>query len=134
MIFTKSIKYPQTFDLISGSTDIDDTTTSINRCIALILTSAKCELLGDPDFGSRLYEMLFEQYSATLEAAIKAEIVEAITTFEKRVTITEDDVEIKESTSGLRNAYDITIHYTITRTNRNEETTVHLEEGEFYAK
>ncbi len=134
MIFTNSIRYPQTFDLVSGSTNLDNTTTSINRCIALILTSAKCELLGDPNYGSRLYEMLFEQYSGTLEAAIKAEIVEAITTFEKRVTITEDNVEIKESTSGLRNAYDITIHYTITRTNRDEETTVHLEEGDFYAE
>ena len=128
MIFTTSIKYPITFDYISGKTDLDDYVTSINRCIALTLTSAKMELLGDPDFGSRLYEMLFEQYSENLQMLIKQEIVECIKKFESRISITEDDIDIIKKEDGNKNSFLIHIKYTITRTKAMYETEVLLEE------
>ena len=55
MLFSNSIKFPNIFGLTDGSTKIEQEFTSINRCIALILTTAKGELLMNPDFGSTLY-------------------------------------------------------------------------------
>jgi phage baseplate assembly protein W len=128
VIFTTSIKYPITFDYVSGKTNLDDYVISINRCIALCLTSAKNELLGDPDFGSNLYEMLFEQYSDNLQVLIKQEIVDCITKFESRITVTDNNITIEKKNDGNKNSFDIHISYTVTRTNKQFDTTVTLEE------
>ena len=128
MLYTKSIKHPQMFDLTSGKTDLDDNVISINRCLGLLLTSAKGELLGDPDFGSRLYEMLFDQYSQTFEELVKQEIVETITKYETRIQITTNDITIKENKDGLRNSYKITIHYVVSNSMQENEFNVTVEE------
>lgn len=128
MLFKTSIKYPTTFNLTSGSTDLDDLTTSINRCIALILTTGKGELLGDPEFGSRLYELLFNQYSETLETEIKREIVDSISRFESRVSINENSVKIDRAENTDRNEFLITISYTIYGTNKSGITEVYMRE------
>jgi phage baseplate assembly protein W len=128
MLFKTSIKYPITFNLNSGVTDLDDLTTSINRCIALILTSGKGELLGDPEFGSRLYELLFNQYSDTLESEIKQEIVNSISQFESRVSITENNITIKHVDNADRNEFAITISYTIYGTNKTGITEIYMRE------
>lgn len=128
MLFTKSVKYPVTFNLVSGATDLDDRITSINRCLGLLLTTAKGELLGDPNFGCRLYEMLFDQYSHTLTEMVKQDIVENIRLFETRVIVNESDIDITEDTSGIRNRYRIKIKYVIKNSNQNQETEILLEE------
>ena len=64
MLFKQSLKHPDIFNLISGKVDFDKDFTSINRCIGLILTTGKGELLGDPELVCRLYELLFNQYNA----------------------------------------------------------------------
>lgn len=130
MLFKKSIKYPITFNITSGKTDLDNLTTSINKCIGLILTTAKYELLGDPDFGCRLYELLFNQYSNDLEKTIKSEIVQSLTRYEKRITVYETDIEIVHVDNADRNAFNITITYTINETNKDYETTVYLEDSD----
>lgn len=129
MIYTKSIRYPLTFDTVSGKTELDSTTISINRCIGLILLTGKGELLGDPDFGCRLYEMLFEQYSDVTEREIKTEIVESIRTYEKRITVSENNISITHIEDTDRNAYKITISYVVKNSPKQQETTVYLEEG-----
>ena len=131
MLFKTSIKYPITFNLVSGKTDLDDSIVSINRCIALILTSAKNELLGDPDYGSRLYEMLFDQYSDNLETRIKKEIVDCLTKFESRAYVTENDVTIEHVEDSDRNRYKITISYSIIGTNKKSDTSFYVEEDAF---
>jgi phage baseplate assembly protein W len=107
------------FDLKSGATDIEGFTTSINRCIGLLLTTGKGELLGDPDFGCRLYELLFEQYSAPLEADIKKEISDSIKKFESRVSINPSDITITPVEDPDKNKYMITIKYDIAGTTRS---------------
>ena len=130
MLFKTSIKYPITFNLTSGVTDLDDLTTSINRCIGLILTTGKGELLGDPDFGCRLYEMLFNQYSEILENQIKEEIIESINKFESRVSLKEDNITITQDNSDDRNRFKITITYSINGTDRIGTTDVSFNGGE----
>jgi phage baseplate assembly protein W len=128
MLFTNSIKYPITFNLTSGETDLDSRILSINRCIGLCLTSAKYELFGDPDFGSRLYEMLFSQYSEDFENAVKKEIVECLTAYESRVTFRESDITIEHVDNADRNKFKITLSYSIKGTNKMSETSVFIEE------
>jgi phage baseplate assembly protein W len=128
LLFTKSIKYPVTFNLVSGATELDDKITSINRCIGLLLTTAKGELLGDPDFGCRLYEILFDQYSNTLVDIAKQDIVDNISLFESRVIVTDKDIEILEHKDGIRNSYNIKITYTIKNSNQISNTEILLEE------
>ena len=131
MLFKKSIKHPIMFNLTSGVTDLDDKTTSINRCIGLILTTGKGELLGDPDFGCKLYELLFEQYSPALESQIKIEIVNSISKYEKRITVKNSDIDIQHIEDGERNKYHISITYDISGTSSQGNTTFTLEEGAF---
>lgn len=134
MLYTKSIKYPNPFSLQSGKTGVSDGIKSINECIGLILTTAKGELLGDPDFGCTLYEILFEQYSLNTEALIKKEIAESINTYEHRVTVSEQDVNIEESMDdiGHKNRYKITISYMINNTSKINTTSVIVEGRDFY--
>ena len=128
MLLTKSIKYPDTFNYSSGATDLDQDIVSINRCIGLILTTAKMELLGDPDFGCRLYEMLFNQYSGVLEQEIKQEICDSISTYEPRVSVGTDDITITHNENTDRNSYNIKIHYQIRNTSKENETIIFMEE------
>ena len=133
MLYTKSIKYPNTFDLISGKTQLDEKLVSINKCIALILTSAKGELLCDPDFGSTLYELLFEQYSDNLQKVIKSEIVSCVSKYESRVVFGEENITITQNTDGNRNSFTITINYTVRNSSAQSTVDVELEENA-YAK
>ena len=130
MLNRTSIKHPNTFNLISGKTDLDDKLTSINRCIALILTTAKGELLGDPQFGCTLYEILFDQYSDNLQKLIKSEIINAVSKYESRVSFSEGDITITPfDQNGHINSFTITINYTIKNTTVQSTTSVVLEEG-----
>ena len=132
MLYTSSIKYPNTFDTVSGKTNLDEKLTSINKCIALILTTAKGELLGDPNFGCTLYELLYEQYSENLQQIIKSEIVESLSSYESRITLTSDDITIEENNTFGRNSFTITINYTLKNSTVQSTTTVVLEEGMLY--
>jgi phage baseplate assembly protein W len=129
MLFKTSIKYPLTFSLTTGKTDLDTLTTSINRCIGLILTTGKGELLGDPDFGCRLYELLFEQYSDNLQQTVKREILDSLSKFESRVSLTENDITIEHVENSDRNRFKITLTYSIKGTQRRSETNFYMEEG-----
>jgi phage baseplate assembly protein W len=128
VLLTKSIKYPDTFNYVSGKTDLDDDITSINRCLGLLLTTAKMELLGDPEFGCRLYEMLFDQYSDNLETQIKQEICDSIEQFEKRITVMPKDIEITHNEDTDRNSYNIKITYQIKNTTYIRDTLIYIEE------
>ena len=130
MLFPKSISYPNTFSIDSGFTKLDSDYLSINVCLALLLTTAKNELLGDPDFGCRLYELLFDQVSDEFYDQVKDDIVDNIKKFEKRVTVTREDIEIKHAENTDRNAYTITITYRINNSQKANSTDIVLEERE----
>ena len=111
VINSASIKHPDTFNLIKGATELSQEIHSVNESIRLILTTAKGELFGDPVFGSRLYEYLFDPTVENLDYLIATEIVECLNTFESRISIKNSDVKIKHEdrsviidiSYGLRN-------------------------------
>lgn len=111
MLFTNSIAIHNTFDFNTGKTNISKTINSINDCIGLILCTGKGELLGDPSFGSRLYEMLYDLVTTDYLDDVKKEIIQSIYQFESRVVITENDIDIVKSQDTNNNRYTISIKY-----------------------
>lgn len=127
MLFTNSVKFPNIFSLSTGQTNTDSQFTSINRCIALILTTAHGELLGDPDFGCGLYEKLFNNYTNEEVDRIKDDIVEALTRYEKRIVITKDDITI-ESIMEDEHRYNIHLTYVLRNSDVTTDTMLTLSE------
>lgn len=132
MLFKQSLKHPDIFNLISGKVDFDKDFTSINRCIGLILTTGKGELLGDPEFGCRLYELLFNQYTDSLQEEVKTEIVESITRFEPRVKVDSSDITIEPVDDAERTQYHINIKYRLASADFIGETEVDVVERDIY--
>lgn len=129
MLFKSSLKFPNMFDLTIGDTNLDNTYTSINRCLALLLTSAKGELLGDPDYGCTLYERLFNNYTITQKDIIISEIIEAINKYEKRITVNNTDINI-ESDPNNDHRYMIHIKYSLKNSDIPSETYVTITKKE----
>jgi phage baseplate assembly protein W len=127
MLFTNSIKFPNIFNLNSGATSIESQYTSINRCIALILTTAHGELLGDPDFGCGLYEKLFNAYTSNETELIKNDIVNSLTKYEKRITITKEDITI-ESVNNDEHRYNIHLTYKLKNSDVTNDASLTLSE------
>lgn len=127
MLFTNSIKFPNIFSLTSGNTTLDGEYTSINRCIALILTTAKGELLGDPDYGCTLYERLFNNYTEELQDIIKDDIVDSINRYEKRVIVTSDDINITP-VENTEHSFNISISYKLRNSDISNEAVITMSE------
>lgn len=127
MIFTNSIKFPNIFNLSTGDTDIEEQYNSINKCLALLLTTAKGELLGDPNFGCSLYEQLFNPYVEKQKDIIIKEIVDSISKYEKRVLVNDTDINIEEDTED-RHTYIIHISYKLRNSNLSNTTYVNISE------
>lgn len=117
MVFTKSINHPKEFSMVSGRTELAEEVESINQSIKLLLTSARGELFGDPNFGSRLYEYLFDYSGEALYSLLRSEIVAVLSSQESRVTVFESGISFEERDLDLV----INIKYTIRYTNHSSE-------------
>ena len=102
MIYTSSIKHPKLFSITKGNTDLDKLYVSINRSIALILLTAKGELFGNPDFGSNIRMYLFNNITDLMINKLKEEIVDSITQWESRITLTTSDINIIADDTKLK--------------------------------
>lgn len=125
MLFSNSIKFPNIFNLYNGITDTETEYTSINRCLALILTTAKGELLGDPEYGCILYEQLFNGYTEDVKDAIIDGIVESIKQYEKRIIVYKNDVSIDRDENN-EHLYHIHISYKVKNTPFEQDTVVDI--------
>jgi len=94
-----------------------DTIKSINQNISLILTTPKGSDPHRPLFGSDLWQFLDQPLTVLTKGRIKAEIIDAISTWEPRVEI--EEVDLRKETAGLK----ITIKYKI-----KEDETIQIEE------
>ncbi len=130
MLFTNSIKFPNIFNLSIGNTDIESSYTSINRCLALILTTGKGELLGDPEFGCTLYEKLFNPFVPWQKDVIIKEIIDSINKYEKRVSVNDTDISIEQSDDGDDHSYSIHIKYALRNSDLSNTTNVVISEGD----
>ena len=101
VINSNSIKHPETFNLIKGATELSKEITSVNESIRLILTTAKGELFGDPEFGSNLHEYLYDQMVDQLDYLVTTEIVNSLNRWESRIFVKDSDIKITHSNRDL---------------------------------
>lgn len=109
-LFTKNIKHPDEFSLISGETQVIDELPAIEQSIGLILRSAKGELFGDPKFGCNLYEYLYKYDGPALYKLIKSDVAESLNKWDSRIFVSENDVECTSEPNEKRITIKITYH------------------------
>jgi len=71
-----------------------------------LLLTAKSERVMQPDFGSRLRELLFEQYTEDLTERIREEIAEAMSTWLPYIVISKVDI-IQDETNPNQTKIDL---------------------------
>jgi phage baseplate assembly protein W len=100
---TISITFPFKDDTVSGklfkmnTTSLDD----IRSSLYFFVTTRKGERWYDPDFGTRLYEFLFEKNDAIVASEIKASLKKDIEKYFKNLLIEDIQIDQSENTNTL---------------------------------
>jgi phage baseplate assembly protein W len=86
------LKFPFSFQSVSGGAEISTSTSQehehIRESIVQILGTRPGERFMNPEFGSRLKDLVFEQNDEVLKGLIRHHVIDAIKRWEKRVVIT----------------------------------------------
>ena len=113
----KSIGYPNIFNTVSSANIIEDKEATLSN-LKLLLTSEKGTLFGDPYFGVRLKQYLFEQNNKVLKDIIIDEIYAQIRTFMPQIYVERKDIDIVQLDNDNKTAKRPTLVANINLTNR----------------
>lgn len=118
MIFYNDFKFPEMFNVNTGEVDMITDIKGINQSLSLLFQSEQGELFGDPDFGSYLHSLLLQQDSIQLKDELIEAILEAVATYEPRIIVTKDMIDINLVTSSPKVVakYNITLNYNLRNT------------------
>ena len=100
------LKLPFTRDRAGLFGTIENTLEQAGYNIKNLLLTAKGERVMQPDFGSRLRELLFEQYTEDLTERIREEIGEAMSTWLPYINIAKVDI-IQDETNSNQTKIDL---------------------------
>lgn len=109
----RGIAFPMRVDQ-SGSIATSAGVEDIDSSIRMILTTAPGERLMRPEFGCRIWELLFEPINANTLGLMGEAVREALGRWEPRATVT--DVDLDASSGDLGQVL-IRIDYTVRTTN-----------------
>ena len=107
-----TFSFPQMISRTSGKTVLSSSNKSINECLGILLRTRPGEMLGDPDYGCMLIERIFMYQGLVIEALIKEDIINAVSNYEPRITLTSNDITIVQDIKTVS----IYIQYTIKET------------------
>ena len=115
----KGLKFPFQFHKRSGGARISTASSQdhahIHESILQILGTQPGERFMNPDFGSRLKELVFEENDAVLKGLVRHHVIDAIRRWEKRVTVTR--VSFDDSPAKIdRNVLPVQIAYRVIET------------------
>jgi len=101
---TISIKFPFKDDTVDGKLFKMNTTTvdDIRSSLYFFISTKKGERWYDPDFGTRLYEFLFEKNDAIVASDIKLSLKTDIEKYFKDVKIQDINIDQSEETNKLQ--------------------------------
>lgn len=118
------------FNSQNGKLMLLDGEKSINDCLAMLISTCRGELLGDPNFGTDIKKYLMNYKGEPLYQLVREDIVNAVRNYEKRVALNLSNVKLSQ-VENYPNMIYITIFYKdlTTGTNKNFSTTV---SGEVY--
>lgn len=83
---------------------------SINDCLAMLVSTCRGELLGDPNFGTDIKKYLMNYKGDPLFQLVKDDLVKAIRSYEKRVIVNVSDIKLSQ-VKEYPNLIYITIFY-----------------------
>ena len=115
----RGLKFPFRFHRRSGGTEVSVATSQehahIQESILQILGTRPGERFMNPEFGSRLKDLVFEQNDAVLKGLVRHHVIAAIRRWEKRVRVT--DVSFDDSAANIdRNVLLVRIAYRVIET------------------
>lgn len=121
-------KFPVQVDKATGRFLLSEGEEDIAEAIRIILKTSKGERVMRPDFGCGLNEFVFESTDETTLRLLEADIRQAITIWEPRVTDVEVEATLDESQPGRLL---ISITYVVRSTNNlfNQVYPFYLDEG-----
>lgn len=94
----RGFSFPMRIDQ-SGSIAMTAGSDDINSSIRMVLTTAPGERLMRPEFGCRIWELLFESINANTLGLMSEAVREAIARWEPRVTL--EDVRVEPSPGSI---------------------------------
>lgn len=124
------LKYPEMFSPVRGSSEIVIGVEKVKQSIADILETRIGERVMNPEYGSRLYEIVFEQndFIARDLAVLYSE--ESLDRWEDRIIIESIDAVIPDDIQERGHYIKITIQYRYNRTNiKDSYTHLLMKEG-----
>ncbi len=107
-----TFSFPQIINRVSGKIELSSNTQSINECLGILLRTTPGEMLGDPEWGCNLLNRIFQYQGIIVDELIKDDIIDAISKYEPRITVTTNDIVIEENI----NVVNIYIQYEIKET------------------
>ena len=119
------LKLPFTRDRAGLFGTTENTLEQAGYNIKNLLLTAKGERVMQPDFGSRLRELLFEQYTEDLTERIREEIGEAMSTWLPYINIAKVDIiQDETNTNQTKIDLDFSLNY---EANRFESITLNFD-------
>lgn len=92
--------------------------------LKVLLETRKGTLIGDPDFGSNLYQLLFEPANEATASQIRQEVATAVEKYYPNVVIDQVDVSFRPMTIQVH------IYYRILNTNIGDSVMLEFIKGE----
>jgi len=109
----KGIMFPMRVDQ-SGSVALTSGADDMTSSMRMVLSTAPGERLMRPDFGCRIWELMFEPINATTLGLMGVAVREALGRWEPRIDVEDVDVEPDDDADGRVN---ITIGFRVRDTN-----------------
>lgn len=108
------------FNAQTGKTMVSSGEESINDCLAMLISTCRGELLGDPNFGTDIKKYLMNYKGEPLYQLVKDDIVRAIKSYEKRALVSDTNIKLKQVKDQPNSIY-ITIYYKDLTSGTNKE-------------
>jgi phage baseplate assembly protein W len=111
-MYQKTFAFPQIISRSMRKADISVNNKSINECLGILLRTRPGEMIGDPNWGCMLIERIFMYQGVIIERLIVEDILNAVSKYEPRITISSNDIQMSTNNQILS----IYIQYTIKET------------------
>lgn len=72
---------------------------ALNQCLKVLIQSARKELFGNPQFGSKLHELSFSNMSPILEDILTDHLLEIIGEYDRRVEVQHIGIDFDHNTA-----------------------------------
>ena len=108
---------------VRGGFTIIESNKKFHDDLKILLETKRGTLVGDPDYGSRIYEYLYEPANETTASLLRTEVDLAISKYFSNYTVNSIDVHFKDKTVAL------VISYSIVNSNVTDSITLEFIRG-----